>query len=202
MKNLTLAIGSSLGLMMAGCPGDDGTTSDGDTVNVTSTGTTDAMDTSTTGDPSDTTGDPPGTTTGDPPDDTTTDDTSGSTTASGCMPVDTEGGGPSFEAEVFPIIEASGCIGLPGTCHDASSGGLSMSDAPTTLGNLVDVASTQSGLVRIAPGCPEDSYLWAKVTDTHMDVGGLGNRMPLGLPPLEQAELDTIEQWILGGAQP
>jgi len=191
MKNLNLVVGMSLGLLLAGCPGDD-TGDDGASSGDTNAGTT--MGTSpddTSGDPPDeSTGDPPDDTTGDPPDDTTgdpPDDTTGDPTT---------GGEGRFAMEIYPIIEAN-C-----SCHvGGNSGMLPMPDAPTAYGNLVGVASAQSPLDRIAPGSTADSYVWAKLNGEHRMVGGSGQPMPLMADPLMAEPLGVIEQWILDGAE-
>jgi hypothetical protein len=57
-------------------------------------------------------------------------------------------------------------------------------------------------MLLIAPGSPEDSYLWHKLRGTHLDVGGSGERMPLVAPPLDAETMDRIETWITIGAPP
>lgn len=194
MKNLNLVIGVSLGLLLAGCPGEDtvdDTAGDGPTDATSSTGTpTDPTTTGstpdpTTGDPSGTTGDPTDDTTGDPTDDTT-GDSSGSTGEAG----------PVFEMEVYPIIMAN-C-----SCHvGGAPGGLSMSSAVVAYGNLLSVPSANMANEqnRIEPGSPDDSFLWQKINNTlQMGEGGV---MPAGGNPMLGAEdLATIEMWIMGGA--
>lgn len=204
MKTLDL-VALSLGLTLSGCPGDDGNddgadSSDPNTSAPSSMSTSTGNPPDTTGEPSMTTGDPPDTTgdpsetTGDPPDDTTG-------FVPQCPEETTGEGAMSFEADVWPILMAN-CLGLPGSCHDPGSGGLMMLDAAGAYANLVDVASTESSLVRIDPGCPDGSYLWAKINGNQVVVGGSGGQMPLGAAALPPEDLDTIEQWILNGAQP
>lgn len=67
---------------------------------------------------------------------------------------------------------------------------------------LVGRASTAvPGLARIEPGDPDASYLWHKIHDTHVEVGGSGTEMPPG-QVLADADMDLIEHWIRGGALP
>lgn len=88
-------------------------------------------------------------------------------------------------------------------CHDAISGagGLylegeraydSMVDQP-----CMNVDAQLADLVRVKPGSPEESFLWIKVTDAQ----GMGDPMPPD-ELLPDDELDLIEAWILGGAEP
>ena len=122
------------------------------------------------------------------------------TTGPGESSESSEGGstgepGPSFASVVQPILTAS-C-----NCHlEAAPAGLSFTDA---YANLVSVASTEAaGLDRVAPGSPDDSYLWHKVNGTHASVGGSGDPMPAPGGGLDAGSLATIEAWISGGAEP
>lgn len=101
----------------------------------------------------------------------------------------------SFAREIQPILTAN-C-----NCHIKDMPmGLSFVDG---YGNLVDVASTEvPGLDRIEPGDTEASYLWHKINNTHLTVGGEGNPMPAPDGGLDPALIDTIEAWILDGAAP
>ncbi|MCY1060782.1 hypothetical protein [Nannocystis sp. SCPEA4] len=49
----------------------------------------------------------------------------------------------------------------------------------------------------------ENSYLWHKINNTHLEVGGSGTPMP---PPpaasLSDADLKKIGQWIEAGCAP
>jgi hypothetical protein len=51
--------------------------------------------------------------------------------------------------------------------------------------------------MRVNPGHPDSSYIIQKI-EGHAAVGG---QMPLGQPPLPQATIDVIRQWITDGAQ-
>jgi len=109
---------------------------------------------------------------------------------------DSAGSPPSLAADVQPILDAS-CT----PCHigGGSSGGLALDNA---YGTLVGVPSNESALNRVAAGSTEDSYLWHKLQGTQGNVGGSGDTMPANAPPLPALEMDLIEAWILGGAQP
>jgi hypothetical protein len=108
----------------------------------------------------------------------------------------TGGGALAWEADVYTPIIAPTC-----TCHAAGSGGLVMGDtAASAYAALVGVASTNGGgLNYVEPGNSAMSYMYHKVNNTQADVGGVGGRMPLG-GMLEQAQIDTIKQWIDDGA--
>lgn len=157
----------------------------------------DAPATSTSvGDP---TGTPPATT----GDDSTTgsdggsdgDSDGGSTTASDDTGESTGEPTVSYAREVEPILVAN-C-----GCHtDGEPAGLSLTNG---YANLVGVASTEvPGLARVEPGAPADSYLWHKVSGTHLDVGGQGDPMPAPTGGLDVESLAILEAWILDGAEP
>ena len=62
---------------------------------------------------------------------------------------------------------------------------------------LVDVPSLEdSGVQRVVPGNPDDSYLIQKLEGT----ASVGAQMPIG-STLDQATIDVIRQWITDGAQ-
>jgi hypothetical protein len=56
-------------------------------------------------------------------------------------------------------------------------------------------------MARIEPGDPDASYLWHKIHDTQLGVGGGGTEMPPG-ETLAPADVELIEHWIRGGALP
>ena len=93
------------------------------------------------------------------------------------------------------------------TCHLMGPSGTMV--APTMTLNeevswqqLIGTPSTAvPSMARIQPGKPAESYLWHKINDTHTTVGGTGTEMPPGAL-LEPATIQTIEDWILGGAMP
>lgn len=51
-------------------------------------------------------------------------------------------------------------------------------------------------LLRVEPGSPERSYLYRKITG----AGITGERMPLGGPPLDDAKIRLVRDWIRRGA--
>lgn len=89
-------------------------------------------------------------------------------------------------------------------CHAGSSPEEGMSlVAGQAFSNVVNVAARQASMNRVTPNQPDNSYLVHKVQGTHLnvDVGGSGSRMPLGLSPLSQSDIDLIRLWIQAGAQ-
>lgn len=104
----------------------------------------------------------------------------------------------SFTAEIVPLLK-SRCV----MCHLPGSEQAGLALHPKGgYANLVDVKSTQSPLPRVAPGKPEKSYLYRKLTGTHAQVGGSGERMPFGESSLTAAEIDRVRRWIEAGAKP
>ena len=103
--------------------------------------------------------------------------------------------GPNFseiQAAVFtPTCAVSGCHTGAGAPQ-----GLQLDEANSyTL--LVSVASTEDpGVLRVAPGDPENSYLIHKLEGR----ASVGEQMPLNGTPLSQANIDSIRQWITEGA--
>ncbi len=100
----------------------------------------------------------------------------------------------AIQSNVFtPTCATSGC-------HSGGTPpqGLNLEDG-NAFANLVNVASTQvPSLSRVSPGDPDNSYLIQKLEGT----AAVGNRMPFGGAPLDQAVIDDIRQWIADGANP
>jgi len=62
---------------------------------------------------------------------------------------------------------------------------------------IVGKPSTEiTTLLRVAPGDASNSYLYRKITG----VGITGDRMPQTLPPLSDAQIKLIRDWIRRGA--
>lgn len=102
----------------------------------------------------------------------------------------------SFVREIQPILDSQ-CI----FCHQsgATQAGLNL-EPGAAYKNLVNVPSTESHLLRVAPGDAENSYLLHKLQGTQLQVGGQGDQMPLGGAPLATEQLEKVRQWIQGGA--
>ncbi len=90
-----------------------------------------------------------------------------------------------FNRDVHTIIAAK-CL----ACHSAEkrSGGLS-------LATYTDVIDGGRSGAAVRPGNSAGSLLMARITGT------TAPQMPLGLPPLSEAEIATIRTWIDQGAR-
>jgi hypothetical protein len=101
-------------------------------------------------------------------------------------------------------------------CHAgaAPSAGLDLSDIRLVRDKAAASARCSDALPILAPGDPSRSYLFLKVSDTAACAVGrtscgaddaqaacrLGQRMPRGLPPLPDSEIEEIRQWLVAGA--
>lgn len=96
----------------------------------------------------------------------------------------------SIQDQIFTPI----CTG----CHAGASAPLGLRlDAGSSYAMLVGVASAEvPSLLRVTPGDPDASYLVHKVEGR----AAVGQRMPLGGPPLSAQQIATIRQWITDGA--
>jgi len=134
-----------------------------------------------------------------PPPGSTAD--SGSDTATGN---DSGGGGSTEYDKVFAIFEAH-CT----SCHNAGEqdvpGGLVLTPKETAHSNLVGIPGGGSACgigsgshTRVVPGDPDGSLLFQKVRSSTRPP--CGDRMPKDKPPLDGADIDTIQSWIADGA--
>ena len=97
----------------------------------------------------------------------------------------------SYANALQPVFDAN-CVG----CHGATpNGGLDLR-APTSRANLVGILSPTYGVARVVRFQPESSVLYDKVSGG----GTYGSRMPLGLPALAPAVVESIRVWIAEGA--
>lgn len=97
-----------------------------------------------------------------------------------------------FDGQIQPIF-SNNCA-FSG-CHAGASPqqGMNLS-AGQAFNNIVNVPSSERPeLLRVDPGDPDMSYLFMKITGA---PGIVGSRMPLGRPPLSNADIALIEQWI------
>ncbi|MCH8116941.1 MAG: hypothetical protein IIA78_02350 [Proteobacteria bacterium] len=98
----------------------------------------------------------------------------------------------SIQANVFN----PSCI----VCHAGANApqGLRL-DVANSFTNLVGVASRQdSSFLRVMPGNPDLSYVIQKLEGK----ASVGEQMPLGGPPVPQATINFVRQWITDGALP
>lgn len=108
---------------------------------------------------------------------------------------DTGGESASF-ARVYDEVLQPSCA--YSTCHEGSgSAGLGWTDESSAHAALVDVDATQiSGMVRVSPGDPDDSYLMWKLEGAE-GIGG--DRMPPDAS-LDEERLALVRDWITQGA--
>jgi len=96
--------------------------------------------------------------------------------------------------QVLPVFEATCSPCHLGTLTPSADLDLQHSDS------TVGIQHGPTGLALVEPGIPEESYLWLKMIDEHLDVsGGDGTTMP-PTAVLDEAEFDLVRRWILGGA--
>ena len=102
-----------------------------------------------------------------------------------------------IQSNVFtPTCSVSGCH--TGPTGDTLPGGMDLTSADASFDSLVGVSSLQvPALSRVAAGDPDNSYLVQKLEGTADE----GAQMPFGGPPLDQAVIDDIRQWIADGAE-
>lgn len=111
------------------------------------------------------------------------------------------GGSVSLAAQVQPIFTFSCAVS---GCHDAGTAesGMILESGrlfdPGT--GIVGVASQESALLRIAPFDSGNSYLLHKLLGIQAATGA-GDTMPLGEPPLSDAQIQMIIDWVDQGAQ-
>ena len=107
--------------------------------------------------------------------------------------------GPLPLAPTFASIQQNVFTPACTRCHSgaAAPAGLRLDEA-SSYAMLVNVASVEvPGLRRVRPGDPDLSYLIQKLEGR----AAVGGRMPLNSPPLPQATIDVVKQWIREGAQ-
>lgn len=85
-------------------------------------------------------------------------------------------------------------------CHEPGDTGAQLDLSGNPYGALYLTSSTQSSLLLVDPGFPEDSYLWHKLNGSHGSVSGSGGRMPKGEAAWAQEDIDGVAAWIEAGA--
>jgi mono/diheme cytochrome c family protein len=102
----------------------------------------------------------------------------------------------SFSGQIAPLFKQRCAV-----CHITGQEPGLLSLVPArAYENIVGQASVQSDLTRVEPADPAQSYLYLKLTGTHLEAGGEGLRMPFAAPPLTAAQLDLMRRWIAEGA--
>ena len=114
-----------------------------------------------------------------------------------CVVGTAKAGEVDFRRDIVPIFKTS-CV----MCHLPGNepGGLAL-HPKGGYANLVGVKSMQSPLLRVAPGSPEDSYLYRKLVGTQVAAGGSGERMPFGDSALSNEQIEAVRRWIVDGAK-
>lgn len=118
-----------------------------------------------------------------------------------------DGPPPGSAGSTFDVIQQTifnpNCLG--GGCHNTTDRANNLVLEPgQSFDNLVnvlsfDAAARAAGLLRVAPGNPDASFLFIKVTGP---TPGQGTRMPQGAAPLSSDDIALIQEWILAGAPP
>ena len=115
--------------------------------------------------------------------------------------------GDAATAPTFTEVYAQIISGVCATCHGSANGSgakggkLIMDNQADAYSALVGVAANGEACsgdgTRVVAGSAATSILWEKVSETSPPCG---SRMPLGDPPLAQADQDLIKDWINAGA--
>ena len=102
---------------------------------------------------------------------------------------------PNFDSIQTNIFDAY-CV----HCHSGATAPARLRlDPANSYANLVGIpAVEQPSVLRVSAGNPNGSYLIQKLEGT----APVGARMPAGLPPLPQSDINIIRQWISDGAMP
>lgn len=112
--------------------------------------------------------------------------------------------GPAPSAPLCPttlLIQRCGTA----KCHggEKPKEGLDLSSVATLQATAIGKDAAQASLKRIAPGDPEASYLFLKLTKFRRadDKRLKWRNMPPGPLPLDKSEIALIEAWIKAGAK-
>lgn len=116
------------------------------------------------------------------------------------QPIGAGGGGPPPPLTAdFQSIQDNIFTPICTSCHSGAGApqGLEL-DAAHSYALLVGVSSNEDpALLRVKAGSPDESYLVLKLQGS---PGIVGAQMPFGGPPLPQATIDVVRQWITNGA--
>ena len=100
-----------------------------------------------------------------------------------------------LSSDVQPIFNST-CV----VCHQGAGQAWLTLEQGKSYANLVGVKSTESPLMRVQAGAPDQSYLINKLEGTQVQAGGSGVQMPFNGTPLTAAQIELIRQWISRGA--
>lgn len=102
---------------------------------------------------------------------------------------------PSFASDIQEIFNRKGCAAS--ACHGSlQEAGLDLRSG-SSYAQLVNVPSTQTGILRVIPGNAQGSYVVMKVEGR----ASVGDRMPLGGVALDNIDLTNLRNWINQGAK-
>jgi hypothetical protein len=113
-------------------------------------------------------------------------------------PLSPDGGGSGVVTPDLASIQANVFTPICTQCHVGANApqGLRL-DAANSYASLVGVPSSeQPSVLRVKPGDPGASYIVHKIEGR----AAVGARMPLDQPPLPDATIQAIRQWITDGA--
>jgi hypothetical protein len=107
----------------------------------------------------------------------------------------------SVQTEIFETTDAAGrqaCVGCHNSVGQTFAGGLNLEHA-VAYDQIVNVTSRERpGVLRVAPGNPDASYMVHKLEG---QAGIVGRRMPYNGPPyLTGGQIQILRRWITNGA--
>ena len=102
----------------------------------------------------------------------------------------------SIQANIFNLKCATAGCHVPGGIAPMSLAAL---DAYASLVNVPSATYGTPRLLRVKPGVADSSTLYLKVIGSPI-TGGAAARMPAGLSPLSNVEVQAIRNWINNGA--
>ena len=109
---------------------------------------------------------------------------------------------PTF-AQVHQILETNGCA--TGSCHSGATPQAGLNLEPAVAYDALvgasceNPAAAKAGAVLVAPWDLDASFLFTKITMTHVDPQ-LGAPMPVIGEGMTAEDVETIREWILSGA--
>jgi Carboxypeptidase regulatory-like domain len=118
--------------------------------------------------------------------------------ATGCGG-DGEEAEPVAYSQVQAVWEEYACTG----CHPGVNSSLDLRDG-RSYDDLVGIAALEDpSLTRVVAGDPERSFLYLKLGGEPplADIPAIGTRMPPRSPPIDDADLDLVRDWIEQGAK-